>query len=149
MDREISFDALVSALHDGAQIAESASRLIVVDQVDPFVRPTLLTPEVVTADALAAEALFVEAPAAVGKSTMARFLSAVRHTPLLDLAKVPVATGSLKSLVSDVAPDAVARFHSAELPIIVDALDEGRMLSGEKGFEAFLATSGEFLLTNR
>lgn len=40
-------------------------------------------------------------------------------------------------------------YHAGQLPIIVDALDEGRLLSSETGFESFLLTTGEFLLQDR
>ncbi len=146
---DIQFEKLAEAVRDAGQAQVAKSRLVVCHPVTPFVPPPLIAPDSGSADPFAAEVVFVQAPAAVGKSTVARHLSASRHTPLLDLATIPVATGSLKSLVSDLGPDAVARFHSAQLPVIIDALDEGRMLSGEKGFEAFLVTSGEFLLSNR
>jgi hypothetical protein len=71
--------------------------------------------------------------------------------PDLDLAKVPVSTGSLKALLLDIsgAGNQIKAFHSGRLPIIIDALDEGRLLSGEKGFESFLETTGEFLNEDR
>jgi len=99
----------------------------------------------------AAEVIFVVASAAVGKSTMARQLSAGGAIPMLNLAEVPVSTGSLKSLVSDLkrSVDPLQAFHAGNLPIIIDALDEGRLLSGETGFESFLQTTGELLLQDR
>ncbi len=146
---EIKFDQFINALPDAARPKVPKSRLVIWDRVDPFVPPTLSSSTDDAAAVTSAEVIFIEAPAAVGKSTVARFLSASRRTPLLDLARVPVATGSLKALISDLGDDAIERFHGGKLPVIVDAIDEGRMLSGEKGFEAFLDTSGEFLLSDR
>ncbi len=101
---------------------------------------------------LAAEVLFLEAPAAVGKSTTARALSARTGAPLLDLAKVPVSTKTLVGLLGSELSgpgDPVAAFHMGDIPVIVDAPDEGRLLSGEEGFEGFLETTGELLLESR
>ncbi len=150
MDEEIPFDSLLQSIWLPVSKPGATSRLLVAESPSPFVAPTLQVPQDDLADPFAAELILVEAPAAVGKTTMARALSASRRAPLLNLAQVPVATGSLKALISDVPmPDPVRAFHSAELPLIVDALDEGRMLSGDRGFEAFLETTGEFLLSDR
>jgi hypothetical protein len=82
---------------------------------------------------------------------MAKYLSATSCAPFLDLAELAVATGSLKGLISDLVGngDAVTAFHAGQIPIIVDALDEGRLRSGENGFEKFLETSFQFILQNR
>jgi hypothetical protein len=71
--------------------------------------------------------LFIEASAAVGKSTTASYIAGSLHIPLLDLAKVAVGTGSLKALLLDVTGigDPLQLFHTGKLPIIIDALDEG------------------------
>jgi hypothetical protein len=104
-----------------------------------------------TANPLHAEVIFIKALAAVGKSTIANHLSGLLGIPLLDLAKVPVSTGSLKALLLDItgAGNQIKSFHSGRLPIIVDAIDEGRLLSGERGLESFLETTGEFLNEDR
>ena len=82
---------------------------------------------------------------------MARALSSQTGAALLDLTQVPVSTRSLVGLLTDFAgqTDAIEAFHAGKLPLIVDALDEGRLLSGEKGFEQFLETSGELLNESR
>ena len=46
------------------------------------------------------ELIFIEASAAVGKSTLARQLSATLKAPILDLAKVAVSAGSLGTLLA-------------------------------------------------
>ncbi len=94
--------------------------------------------------------MLIEASAAVGKSTIAGYLSSSLNIPLLDLAKIPVSTGSLKALLLDIPDKNILKdFHTGKVPIIVDALDEGRLLSGENGFESFLQTAGELLLEDR
>ena len=87
----------------------------------------------------------------MGKSTIAHALSAERQIPVLDLSETAVATGSLKGILSDSrnGDNPVEAFHAGDLPIIVDALDEGRLLSSEKGFFSFLETSAETVLDLR
>ena len=121
------------------------STLTVPSPPDPYVSPTL---RLVEGD-LTAEVIFVKAPAAVGKSITAQYLSARRDIPLVNLAAVPVATGSLQGLLAGYAADAQALFHAGELPLVVDALDEGRLLSGGRSLEAFLASTVAFLQSDR
>jgi hypothetical protein len=98
---------------------------------------------------LSSELVFVRAPAAVGKSITAQYLSAKRNAPLLDLAEVPVGTGSIQGLVAEYHSAGITAFHRGELPIVVDALDEGRLLSGENSLEAFLESTIKFIQQNR
>ena len=118
----------------------------------PFVAPTLDIPGQAPS-AMQKEIIFIEASAAVGKSTLARQISATLKAPILDLAKVPVSTGSLHSLLTELEAadkgDPVAAFHEGEVPVIVDALDEGRLLSSETGIESFIASTAKLLLSNR
>lgn len=147
----ISFDQLVDYITRPTHSLKSKARLQVPPSPDPFVPPELAVTQSY-GDGVGAEVIFIEASAAVGKSTLARALSNRTGAPLLDLAKVPVSTQSLVGLLqSDFSgPDSpVAAFHKGELPLIVDALDEGRLLSGEEGFERFLETTGELLLDSR
>jgi hypothetical protein len=115
------------------------------------VAPTLRLLQPDTENPLHAEVIFIKASAAVGKSTLANRLSNVLGIPLLDLATIPVSTGSLKALLMDIsgAGNPIKSFHSGKLPVIIDALDEGRLLSGEQGLESFLETTGEFLNEDR
>jgi hypothetical protein len=127
-------------------------RLFIAEPPRPFVAPRLdiagKIPSVIQK-----EIIFIEASAAVGKSTLARQLSATLKAPILDLAKVSVSTGSLHTLLTDLEAadksDPVAAFHEGKIPVIIDALDEGRLLSSETGIERFLVTTAELLLSNR
>ena len=151
MLNQVKFDTLVTAITEPSHRPGAKARLIIAKKPEPFVSPGLQTHGGSPQDGLSAEVLFIEAGAAVGKSTMANQLSAVRNLPMLNLADVPVATGSLRALISDLqgTEDPIQTFHAGKLPVIIDALDEGRMLSGEKGFESFLQTTGELILSNR
>jgi hypothetical protein len=136
----ISFAELADRIGHTTHSLKAKARLQVSALPDPFVPPDL---QVIGGGpaALAAEVLFLKAPAAVGKSTMARALSARTGAALLDLAQVPVSTQSLIGLLqSDFSGhgDPVAASHKGEIPLIVDALDEGRLLSGEQSFERFV-----------
>ena len=97
------------------------------------------------------EIVLIRASAAVGKTTIAHALSARRNIPVLDLSETAVATGSLKGILGDLTngSNPLEAFHSGKLPLIVDALDEGRLLSNDKGFFSFLETSAETVLESR
>ncbi|MCW5893308.1 MAG: hypothetical protein KIT14_22565 [bacterium] len=152
---EITFHQLASAIagqpefRPPAATGASTRQLVIAQEPKPYIPPTLYL-EGSEGD-LNAEVLFIQAPAAVGKTALARYLSATLSLPLLNLAKVPVSTGSLQALVANLsgAGSPIDAFHEGRLPVIVDALDEGRLLSGETGFESFLSTAGEFLLSDR
>lgn len=148
---ELEFEALVRALPKRARSLSLGQRLRIPESPRPFVAPTLRLMQDETTDPLRAEVIFIKASAAVGKSTIANHLSSLLRIPLLDLAKVPVSTGSLKALLLDIsgAGNQINAFHRGKLPIIVDAIDEGRLLSGERGLESFLETTGEFLNEDR
>ena len=108
---------------------------------DPYVAPTFRVVE----GHFPSEVIFIKAPAAVGKSVTAQYLSARKNAPLLNLAEIAVAAASFRGLVTDWAISAEEAFHNGELPIIVDALDEGRLWSGENSFTAFLEGTVRFL----
>lgn len=147
---EFPLDALSAALRRPA-LAPTAekTRLIIAERPNPFVSPKLQMSGI---DSLATEIIFVEASAAVGKSTIAKFLSSSLGIPMLDLSKIPVSTGSLHTLLlgmkNETGVNPVAAFHAGDCPIFIDALDEGRLLSGETGIESFLQTTAELLLEN-
>jgi hypothetical protein len=152
----IRFDLelLVAALANSGdvQLAEEA-RLDVPSLPQPFIPPKLLSLSSESeTDALAAEVIIVSSPAAVGKSTAAQYLAATCNIPVLNLADVHVSTNALVGLITTdiVQPeDPLRALHAAELSIIVDALDEGRLLSGDANFEKFLETCWELLLRDR
>jgi len=93
-----------------------------------------------------AEVIIIKAHAAVGKTVTARYLSANRNAPLLDLSKTRVGSNTFSGSV----PAAFqAEFHEGKFPVIVDALDEGSLLSGDSNRDEFLYTFRDFLASNR
>ncbi|MGH7944215.1 MAG: hypothetical protein ACREF9_04305 [Opitutaceae bacterium] len=139
----VSFDALVTRLKDKSCSSLAGRNLVIPKRPEPFVAQTA-TVESYTAEtgALDSDVLIFAAPAAVGKTTFARALSADSGVPLLDLSKIRVATHSLRGILSaEIGPDGPKDLGQGNLCVIVDALDEGRLLSGEKNFEEFLNTA--------
>jgi hypothetical protein len=120
------------------------------DPVDPFV-PQTVTAEEFLADQhpLASDVLLFTAPAAVGKSTFARALAARARIPVLDLAKVRVSTGALSGILEEISDQASHEFQQGKFALIIDALDEGRIFSGDSHIEDFLRTSVERLASPR
>jgi hypothetical protein len=145
---EISFSEIAASITRPGH-RPSGNKLQVWEMPEPFVAPTFSRAD----DQIGGlrEIVLIRASAAVGKSTIAHALSAERQIPVLDLSVTAVATGSLKGILSDlrngVSP--LDSFHAGNLPIIVDALDEGRLLSNENGFWSFLETSAETVLESR
>ncbi len=110
--------------------------------VDPFVAQTVIAEESPDAqDPLASDVLLFTAPAAVGKSTYARELAARAQIPLLNLAQVPVSTGALSGILEEIGDRASQEFQQGKFALIIDALDEGRIFSGDSHIEAFLRTT--------
>src|ERR1700674_2677863 len=97
---EVTLDALMAALSRPAHFPKSSEglHLLVAAAPIPFVAPKF---EILkgTEEALKAEVIFVEASAAIGKSIIAKFISADLGASILDLSKVLVATGSFKTLL--------------------------------------------------
>jgi hypothetical protein len=151
---EVTLNTLMAALSRPAHFPKASDRvhLIVASTPIPFVPPKF---EILgsAADALDAEVIFIEASAAIGKSTIAKFMSAALGASILDLSKVPVATGSFRTLLQELEnkdqTDPLAAFHAGESPVIIDAMDEGRLLSGDTGIESFLETTADLLQSNR
>lgn len=118
----------------------------------PFVLPPIAPDGTrdLTEALLAVEVILISSPAAVGKSTAARYLSAMANAPLLDLSETKVSTHALAGFFGpELAKDDADEFHAGRLPLIIDALDEGQVNSGEPNLEAFLTTSWQYLLTDR
>jgi hypothetical protein len=152
MMRTLELQELRRAIARPENRPRPGGRLTIASNPKPFVAPPLWIDGSEAGDPFCVEVAFVQASAAVGKSMIAAYLSASQAVPLLDLAKIPVSTHSLVGLIqSDLLgpPDSIHAFHSGTLPLIVDALDEGRLLSGEQGFEGFLETTVELLLSDR
>jgi hypothetical protein len=144
--------AAAAAGSEPVQLAQGA-RLELPSLPQPFIPPKLVSLYADSeSEALAAEVVIVSSPAAVGKSTAASYLAATCNVPLLNLAKVYVSTNALVGLLTtDIVNPThpVNALHAGELSIIVDALDEGRLLSGDANFEKFLETTWELLLKDR
>jgi len=142
----LGFDQIVQCLRTCPHEVRTGQRLVYPKEIGPFVPPNT-TPEAGVQNPLASDVLLFTAPAAVGKSTFARTLAARAHVPFLNLASVRVATDALGGAVSaEMGYAAQQELQQGKFSLIIDALDEGRILSGEGNWEAFLRTSFEFLL---
>ena len=88
--------------------------------------------------------LLISAVGVTGKTTLANVLSHDVGIPLLDLAThKPVADNTLtgvlhKAFHTQHYSDVFAGISNGEYGVIIDAIDEGRSKTTEKGFEAFL-----------
>lgn len=151
--RTIQLTDLIRVLARPSFLPRDGARIHVSHEPKPFVAPTLEIPDENRAhDPLGAEILLISAPAAVGKSTVAKYLSSQVQAPLLNLSTTPVSTHSLVGLLKsdfEGVGDPLSAFHKGKLPFIIDSLDEGRLLTGEKGFEEFLLTTAELLARDR
>lgn len=151
---ETALSALVDVLSRPVHVPkpDQAGSLVIAEPPTPFVAPRFETADG-DGGSLETEIILIEASAAAGKSTLASQLSATLKIPVLDLARVPVAGGSLHALLAGLEAadksDPMAAFHEGRLPLIVDALDEGRLLSNETGIEQFLGSSAELLQSDR
>jgi hypothetical protein len=83
----LPFTSLVDAIPAVDVALGATSRLRRCDAQTSFVAPTFVADR---ATELSAEVLLVDAPAAVGKSTLAHQVAAVRGLPLLDLERAPI-----------------------------------------------------------
>lgn len=146
--KDIKFQELAAALASPSH-SSVGSQVRVASMPTPFVPPVFVND---SAGSLKnCEVILIRASAAVGKTTLARALSAERGIPILDLARVPVATGSLVGILNDFhgSGPAIQAFHAGTLPLLVDALDEGRLNSGDNGLLSFIETSADLILQNR
>jgi hypothetical protein len=144
----LSFDQIVQCLRPCTRAVGSGQQLVYPNEVHPFVPPNT-TAEAGVQNPLASDVLLFTAPAAVGKSWFARSLAARAHVPFLNLASVRVATHSLIGALSAEMGSAVPQeLQQGMFSLIIDALDEGKILSGEGNWEAFLRTTFEFLIQN-
>jgi len=148
----IGFAELSGAINRGSATLRTGARLILPSAPDPFVGPMLAPAADQEPDPLSSEIVVIRSPAAVGKSTLAKALAADRSQPLLDLAVIPVSTDSLAGLLtSDVTTPSkpIDALHAGELCVVIDALDEGRLLSGENNFQEFLESTWDLLSRDR
>ncbi|MFJ5633233.1 hypothetical protein ACIQF5_11320 [Streptomyces goshikiensis] len=99
--------------------------------------------EVRTCDPLTPSLLLVTAPAAVGKSTAANFMSNSLKCPILDLSLLQVGDGTLEgALAKSFGIRKNAEFSESlmesQTTLIIDALDEAEVRSGQANFRAFV-----------
>jgi hypothetical protein len=89
-------------------------------------------------DDLAAPIWFVAAPGAVGKSTLAKAISARTNAVYLDLAKAETVAGNYLTggLVKNQLLD---EWRKSQTTILIDALDEARLRVTQNSFEDFLS----------
>jgi hypothetical protein len=106
--------------------------------IDPaFVEPTL---KVVQGDPSTARVIVVAAPGAVGKSTLARAISASTGAVLVDLARTEPLGGNffVGGIANAFGHRALVDASEGRIALVIDALDEAQLRSGDEGFSAGL-----------
>jgi len=96
--------------------------------------------------------ILVEAPGAVGKTMLAREIARRTGAVLWDLAKLTLGNNTLRGTVGrcygnredELYDQVITALKTGDSLVIMDALDEGRLGSGEIGFEAFLDELSSF-----
>ncbi|UGQ08942.1 hypothetical protein LO772_18340 [Yinghuangia sp. ASG 101] len=96
--------------------------------------------------------LLITAPAAVGKSAAAAHMSRVLKAPLLDLSTLQVGDGTLEGSLSKAMgamnfAQFFGRLSEGKATLVVDALDEAEVRSGQANFQAFVRGLTETALT--
>ncbi len=117
----------------------------VTEQTPRFVAPPLLGERPIVPGQTSA--VILSAPGAVGKSTVGREVARRRRAPLVDLAARKVGHYAAVGLITHMfgppqAALAFAELAGGTLLLVVDALDETRLGSGEANFDAFLEDLG-------
>lgn len=105
-----------------------------------------VVPEVTVVDSCAPiepSALLITAPAAVGKTTASRFLSYFLKAPILDLSDLQVGHGTLEGTLSKALglkkyAEFLGGMLAGDSTLIIDALDEAEVRSGQANFQAFI-----------
>ncbi|WP_225828231.1 hypothetical protein [Streptomyces naphthomycinicus] len=92
--------------------------------------------------------ILITAPAAVGKTTAARYLSHALRAPIVDLSTLHVGSNALegalwKSMSPGKAGNYVEEMKGGRATLIIDALDEAEIRSGQSNFQAFLRDVAE------
>lgn len=141
----IALQALLDVVADCKVSLTNSKNLAVPKMPDIYVPPTFHYVE--SGGNLESDVVFVQAPAAVGKSMTASYIASTKGAPMLDLARVPVGTDSLRGMIGNDA--ALEALRMGDLPIIVDSIDEGRIVSGDQSFEQFLFSTGDLLAESR
>jgi nicotinamide riboside kinase len=118
-----------------------------VDEPDNrFIPPPLDIPE----DADTSAVLVISASAAVGKTMLAKEIAARTRSSYWDLARFRVGNNFLPGTIGKVfgfnqTGAVVEALRTGDAAIVLDALDETQVSSGEANFLAFLADLGELL----
>ncbi|MFJ1649728.1 hypothetical protein [Streptomyces sp. NPDC088258] len=99
--------------------------------------------EVSTCTPLPPSLVLITAPAAVGKSAAASYIGNTLHAPILDLSRLQVGDATLegalaKSFGIRKYADFSEAMHESKTTLIVDALDEAEVRSGQANFRAFV-----------
>ncbi|WP_448208515.1 hypothetical protein [Azospirillum sp. sgz302134] len=102
-----------------------------------FVEPTL---KLIQGNPSIARVIVIAAPGAVGKSTLARAISAMTGAVLVDLARTEPLGGNffVGGIVNAFGHHALADAFGGRIALVVDALDEAQLRSGDEGFTAGL-----------
>jgi hypothetical protein len=148
-ESRISFAKLVESLPHGRYPAVNKHLegvTLPTDAIAAFVSPTLV---LAGGEVAGSKVLVLSAPAAAGKSTLAKELARETGSLLLDLAKWNVGNNFLPGTLweafgSDVGT-ILGAISSGHLGLIIDAVDETQLRSGENNFEQFLGDVADYL----
>ena len=159
--KSLKLEKLIEAISRNQDVAWSGE-LAVLPSPSPYIPPRFsiissTAGGTTAAKKLAVEVIVVQAPAAVGKSITAQYLSSSLNVPVLNLANIGVGINSLNGSISTSAfyggkldhSRSIDDFCSGASPVIIDALDEGQMISGQKSFEGFLDSTAKLILGDR
>ncbi len=134
--------AMLAATKGTFELASpTESFYIVSERHSSYIEPSF---EKLAYDSERPSVLLISAVGVTGKTTLANVLSYDVGIPLLDLAThKPVADNTLtgvlhKAFHTQHYSDVFAGISKGEYGVIIDAIDEGRSKTTEKGFEAFL-----------
>ena len=138
----IEFSVFANGLTSSPFALKDNSRLTIAKDPSPFVSPRL---DISSSNELRCDVILIRASAAVGKSTVARRLSAKNNIPILDLTKVTIGAGGISGFLDALEGDAREAFLKGELPIIIDALDEALLTYSAKAFDEFFEDTARFI----
>ena len=111
---------------------------LVETSTDPaFVEPTV---RLIHGDPWVSRVIVIAAPGAVGKSTLARAISAKTGATLVDLARTDPLGGNffVGGIANAFGHRALVDASEGRIALVVDALDEAQLRSGAEGFSAGL-----------
>ncbi|WP_157767528.1 hypothetical protein [Actinosynnema pretiosum] len=111
---------------------------------------TYVWPDVTAKEVRQQHIVLITAPGAGGKSAAAKAIAHRLNAPLIDLAHQQVGSNTLTGLLPKVlgwkaAPGFISDLLSGKRSIVLDSLDEARLLAGRNNFFAFLQDLADFL----